>query len=676
MNRALSFRTGVAFLLVLSAAAMAQQNKKCPESLDIAPAHLSGDLVRIDVASDGPLASVRRTAFGIVVSFQGTVLTDSSLWRGLGTEFSTIVTNVNDLRTSGEVGIRQLQGSYQGLALVTAPTARTGSMLTQLVEANDSGVSQCFYAIPKDGTFPLQRVEVTVDSRKIRIATRNKRFATGSPVVSLDGLVVGLISGDDEAGNVISYSPDLINSLLQSEAMNPPWLVIISAQTQYPIQETTPRFAGVIVDSKGYAITTAEAMNGLGQVQVKLSDGSQGGWMPASVLGTNRAANLSVIKIKTDGTPLPTAKLGNSDALRPGDLLRSSLLRNVESLLKDDVVAQRVVASTADQIELRAFVEGRNALDPGIPLVNEEGEVVAISEGHTITGSQASFAVPTRRFVPAYNQIIAPPHEAEVATAGNPSDLVPSRTALPDVRQARMQARIEDLNKQIGNLEQQADEDEASAEQTQSNADTMARNPYYAVQAAELRNTANEFRDQARESRTKIQQLRNEIQGLQGQTQPAGPTNSDVGVPPNTDQDEDLRGQRAETQSNRQAETPSSNPPSRHLPQPAQGTQSVSKAAQPHNECLVFSASRSMVGYVSYPYRNVCSQKLWARICWSPKGQNRWTCRGPDVVGPGVSNQDVQLGGGAFDFMWWAYYLGDTSPVFPTPPGSFQNENK
>jgi Do/DeqQ family serine protease len=74
--------------------------------------------------------------------------------------------------------------------------------------------------------------------------------------------------------------------------------------------------SGVLVRPDGYILTNNHVVDGAEQVDVELTDGRT---FKAKVVGTDAATDLAVVKI--DGSKLPTLPLGDSDAVRVGDVV-------------------------------------------------------------------------------------------------------------------------------------------------------------------------------------------------------------------------------------------------------------------------------------------------------------------------------------------------------------------
>ncbi len=85
---------------------------------------------------------------------------------------------------------------------------------------------------------------------------------------------------------------------------------------QMPEQRERGLGSGVIVKADGYILTNNHVVEGSDRVTVDLSDGRS---LDAKVVGTDKPSDLAVVKI--DAKDLPTLTLGNSDAVRVGDIV-------------------------------------------------------------------------------------------------------------------------------------------------------------------------------------------------------------------------------------------------------------------------------------------------------------------------------------------------------------------
>src|SRR5579864_5425584 len=76
--------------------------------------------------------------------------------------------------------------------------------------------------------------------------------------------------------------------------------------------------SGVVVDSKGFIITNRHVVEKAERIRVRFQDDPPGVQHEAKVIGTDEETDLAVIKVEVEH-PLPTAKMGNSDAMQVGD---------------------------------------------------------------------------------------------------------------------------------------------------------------------------------------------------------------------------------------------------------------------------------------------------------------------------------------------------------------------
>ena len=87
-------------------------------------------------------------------------------------------------------------------------------------------------------------------------------------------------------------------------------------QREMPSQREGALGSGVVVRPDGYILTNNHVVDGAEQVTVELNDGRT---LKAKIVGTDAATDLAVLKI--DGNNLQTLSLGDSDAVRVGDVV-------------------------------------------------------------------------------------------------------------------------------------------------------------------------------------------------------------------------------------------------------------------------------------------------------------------------------------------------------------------
>jgi serine protease Do len=172
-------------------------------------------------------------------------------------------------------------------------------------------------------------------------------------------------------------------------------------------------------------------------VTVTLHDGRQ---FPASVKGFDEATDIAVLQIVTDGKPLPTAVLGDSDTLRVGEWVIA--IGNPLGL--DHTVTLGIVSAkgrTGFGGQFDDFLQTDAAINPGNsggPLVNTQGKIVGINTLVLERTQGLSFSIPINTLKAILPQLVERGRVARGFLGADTFDLTPAlRSALklaPDSR--------------------------------------------------------------------------------------------------------------------------------------------------------------------------------------------------------------------------------------------------
>jgi len=189
-------------------------------------------------------------------------------------------------------------------------------------------------------------------------------------------------------------SPSVVNIAAEKD-------VTVETRQGRRVQTMPSGGSGVVIAPDGYILTNSHVVHDTRSLEVTMSDGRT---IPARLIGDDPATDLAVIQTTVSG--LPAAQLGDSDTLRPGQLViaignplgfQATVTAGVVSAL-----GRSLRSSTGRLID--NVIQTDAALNPGNsggPLVDSRGRVVGINTA-IIQGAQGiCFAVPvnTARWV-------------------------------------------------------------------------------------------------------------------------------------------------------------------------------------------------------------------------------------------------------------------------------------
>jgi serine protease Do len=171
--------------------------------------------------------------------------------------------------------------------------------------------------------------------------------------------------------------------------------------------------SGVIYNAGGWILTNRHVVCGADTLTVKLLDGSD---FTGHTYGTDSLTDLAIVKV--DGKDLPAAKLGNSSALKPGQLsvaigsplgtFTNSVTSGVVSAMGRDIVVNDDCGNGGAK-SLRNLIQTDAAINPGNSggaLVDSGGAVIGINTATAGNAQGIGFAIPINIAKPIMQQAV------------------------------------------------------------------------------------------------------------------------------------------------------------------------------------------------------------------------------------------------------------------------------
>jgi S1-C subfamily serine protease len=165
--------------------------------------------------------------------------------------------------------------------------------------------------------------------------------------------------------------------------------------------------SGIIIDQRGYVITANRLLEDSAEIEVQLSEDQV---YKAELVGVDERSDLAMVRLKNikPGTGLPEAQFGNSEEITAGDpVVAIGRSRGTGYTGSLGIISKRPrswgTGQYRDLILTDAVMYDEN---PGGPLVNLRGEVVAVITEH-VTEMGASIAIPSNLASQAIDDIFA-----------------------------------------------------------------------------------------------------------------------------------------------------------------------------------------------------------------------------------------------------------------------------
>lgn len=152
--------------------------------------------------------------------------------------------------------------------------------------------------------------------------------------------------------------------------------------------------SGFIINSDGYILTNEHVIDGASTIKVTV----QGNDTPytASVVGQDYDLDLAILKINASN--LPIIPLGDSDIMRPGDyVIAIGNPLGLDHTVTFGVVSAKGRPITIEDRNYKNLIQTDAAINPGNsggPLINMQGQVIAINTAVSTDAQGIGFAIP------------------------------------------------------------------------------------------------------------------------------------------------------------------------------------------------------------------------------------------------------------------------------------------
>ena len=200
-----------------------------------------------------------------------------------------------------------------------------------------------------------------------------------------------------EVQNLIPINEDLISSAVEKVSKSVVNIASVRMMHDqlfriFPIQGVG---SGVVIDNDGHVLTNNHVIENAQQLKITTTDGrTENG----KVIGTDELTDLAVIKAGSI-EKFEHAQLGDSDNLRIGQIVLA--IGNPFGLSGGPTVTSGIVSSLKRSIQfdtgILEVIQTDAAINPGNsggPLINTNGEVIAINTAKMPYGQGIGFAIP------------------------------------------------------------------------------------------------------------------------------------------------------------------------------------------------------------------------------------------------------------------------------------------
>lgn len=186
---------------------------------------------------------------------------------------------------------------------------------------------------------------------------------------------------------------------------------ILSPKSGHPLLRDPSKYeahgsgSGVVIRSDGYILTNNHVVKDASQIKVTLTDGRS---FIGRVLGKDSYSDIAVVKIPASG--LKTARLGESNRVRPGDwAIAIGTPLGLSHTVTMGIVSAigRSLADLNNNVDLIQTDAAINPGNSGGPLLNIDGDVIGINMAIRTDAQNIGFSIPIDTAKDAINAILS-----------------------------------------------------------------------------------------------------------------------------------------------------------------------------------------------------------------------------------------------------------------------------
>ncbi|MBP1761743.1 MAG: HtrA2 peptidase, partial [Firmicutes bacterium] len=221
---------------------------------------------------------------------------------------------------------------------------------------------------------------------------------TSSAITTVNGAPLGVADIVEKAGPaVVNVEAKVKVSSSQNQMFSDPFFRQFFGQDFQAVPQDryeTGIGTGFLISQDGYIITNQHVIDNASTVTVTLA--GKDDKIPATVVGQDYDLDLAVLKIS--GSNYPTLPLGNSDKMRVGDgVIAIGEPYGLDHTVTTGVVSAKGRPITIEDRNYKNLIQTDAAINPGNsggPLLNLQGEVIAINTAVNASAQGIGFAIP------------------------------------------------------------------------------------------------------------------------------------------------------------------------------------------------------------------------------------------------------------------------------------------